>query len=118
MIKDGGDDPDVTHGAEVIVRVRRIDEPGVHILGGPGVGTITQPGLELPPGSPAINPVPRRMIAEGVAIALGTGRPEPGVEVVGLGPGRRGAGEEDAERADRHPRRNLDPGDDRRRPAR
>jgi cobalt-precorrin-5B (C1)-methyltransferase len=81
IIKDGGDDPDVTHGAEVLVTVRRVGEPGVHIKGGIGVGTITQPGLELPPGSPAINPVPRRMIAQGVALALGTDRPEPGVEV-------------------------------------
>ena len=83
VIKDGGDDPDVTHGAEVVVTVRRVEEPGVHIRGGPGVGTVTQPGLELPPGSPAINPVPRRMIAEGVAIALALGdeRPCPGVEV-------------------------------------
>ena len=81
VVKDGGDDPDVTHGAEVLVRVRRVAEPGVHIQGGPGVGTITQPGLELPPGSAAINPVPRRMIAEGVRIVLGTDWPEPGVEV-------------------------------------
>lgn len=81
VIKDGGDDPDVTHGAEVLATVRRVDEPGVHIRGGEGVGTITQPGLELPPGSPAINPVPRKMIAEGVARVLGTERPDPGVEV-------------------------------------
>jgi cobalt-precorrin-5B (C1)-methyltransferase len=81
VIKDGGDDPDVTHGAEVLVTVRRVDEAGVHIRGGPGVGTITQPGLELPPGSPAINPVPRRMIAQGVALALGVEQPNPGVEV-------------------------------------
>jgi cobalt-precorrin-5B (C1)-methyltransferase len=87
VIKDGGDDPDVTHGAEVLVTVRRIDEPGVEIRGGPGVGTITQPGLELPPGSPAINPVPRKMIVEGVAIALGSARPIPGVEVTVSIPG-------------------------------
>lgn len=87
VIKDGGDDPDVTHGAEVLVTVRRIAETGVHIRGGPGVGTITQPGLELPPGSPAINPVPRRMIVAAVAIALGTDRPEPGVEVTVAIPG-------------------------------
>src|SRR5207248_10543250 len=55
VIKDGGDDPDVTHGAEVLATVRRVGEPGVHIRGGAGVGTVTQPGLELPPGSPAIN---------------------------------------------------------------
>jgi cobalt-precorrin-5B (C1)-methyltransferase len=87
VIKDGGDDPDVTHGAEVLVTVRRVDEPGVHIRGGAGVGTVTQPGLELPPGSPAINPVPRRMIAEGVAIALDTDMPSPGVEVTVAIPG-------------------------------
>ena len=87
VIKDGGDDPDVTHGAEVLVAVRRIEAAGVHILGGPGVGTITQPGLELPPGSPAINPVPRRMIAQGVAIVLGTTAPDPGVEIIVSIPG-------------------------------
>jgi cobalt-precorrin-5B (C1)-methyltransferase len=87
VIKDGGDDPDVTHGAEVIVSVRRVPGPGVLIRGGPGVGTITQPGLELPPGEPAINPVPRRMMAEGVAKVLGTDRPEPGVEVTVSIPG-------------------------------
>ena len=87
VIKDGGDDPDVTHGAEVVVTVRRVATPGVRILGGRGVGTITQPGLELPPGSPAINPVPRRMIVEGVAAVLGTEQPAPGVEVVVAIPG-------------------------------
>jgi cobalt-precorrin-5B (C1)-methyltransferase len=87
VIKDGGDDPDVTHGAEVLARVRRVPEPGVHLKGGEGVGTVTQRGLELPPGEPAINPVPRRMIAEGVAIALGTPHPDPGVEVVVSIPG-------------------------------
>jgi cobalt-precorrin-5B (C1)-methyltransferase len=81
VIKDGGDDPDVTHGAEVLAIVRRVDEPGVHIRGGTGVGTVTQPGLELSPGSPAINPIPRKMIAAGVAIVFGTEHPEPGVEV-------------------------------------
>lgn len=86
-IKDGGDDPDVTHGAEVLATVRRVPEPGVHVRGGAGVGTITQPGLELPPGSAAINPVPRRMIAEAIARVLGTDRPEPGVEVTIAIPG-------------------------------
>ncbi len=87
VIKDGGDDPDVTHGAEVLATVRRVEEPGILIRGGAGVGTITQPGLELPPGSAAINPVPRRMIAEGVAAVVGTDRPEPGVEVTIAVPG-------------------------------
>lgn len=87
VIKDGGDDPDVTHGAEILVTVRRVEEPGIRIQGGVGVGTITQPGLELPPGSAAINPVPRRMITQGVAIALGTEHPAPGVEVTVSIPG-------------------------------
>ncbi len=68
IVKDAGDDPDVTHGALVFARVRRGDPgSGVRFLAGPGVGTITRPGLPLPPGEPAINPVPRRMIAQGIA---------------------------------------------------
>lgn len=68
IVKDAGDDPDVTHGAMVFARVRRGDPgTGVRFLAGPGVGTITRPGLPLPPGEPAINPVPRRMIAQGIA---------------------------------------------------
>jgi cobalt-precorrin-5B (C1)-methyltransferase len=65
VVKDAGDDPDVTHGAEIVATVR----PGAHGAGvtfkaGPGVGTVTLPGLPLPPGEPAINPVPRKMILE------------------------------------------------------
>jgi cobalt-precorrin-5B (C1)-methyltransferase len=82
VIKDAGDDPDVTHGAEVLSQVRRVAEPGIAIKGGAGVGRVTQPGLELPPGSPAINPVPLKMIREAVAIALGVELPHPGVEVI------------------------------------
>jgi cobalt-precorrin-5B (C1)-methyltransferase len=70
VIKDAGDDPDVTHGAEIFATVRRVPEPGIHIEGGTGVGTVTQRGLELPVGSPAINPVPQRMIREAVREAL------------------------------------------------
>jgi cobalt-precorrin-5B (C1)-methyltransferase len=79
-IKDAGDDPDVTHGAEIGARVRFDDpagggggRPEVVISGGDGVGRITKPGLELPPGEPAINPGPRRMIAQAVGEALATG---------------------------------------------
>jgi cobalt-precorrin-5B (C1)-methyltransferase len=81
VVKDAGDDPDVTHGAEVLVTVSRGGPPGTHIRGGAGVGTVTQPGLEVPPGAPAINPVPLRMIADAVVIALGTPHPSPGVIV-------------------------------------
>jgi cobalt-precorrin-5B (C1)-methyltransferase len=62
--KDGGDDPDVTHGAEIWARVARGGGPGVHFAAGPGVGTVTRPGLGLEIGGPAINPVPRAMMRE------------------------------------------------------
>ncbi len=67
IIKDAGDDPDVTHGALVAATVSR-GEPGsgVTFRAGPGVGTVTRAGLPVPPGEPAINPVPRAMIAEAV----------------------------------------------------
>lgn len=81
VVKDAGDDPDVTHGAEIFAFVRRVPEAGIPLRGGVGVGTITQRGLELPVGSPAINPVPQRMIRQAVAEVLGSDRPDPGVEV-------------------------------------
>lgn len=71
--KDAGDDPDVTHGLEVQATVWFAQGPGVAILGGEGVGTVTKPGLQVPPGEPAINPVPRRMIRQ--ALAEVTDRP-------------------------------------------
>jgi cobalt-precorrin-5B (C1)-methyltransferase len=64
IIKDGGDDPDCTHGAELVASVELRAEPGIEILGGPGVATVTKAGLGLPVGGPAINPVPRRNITE------------------------------------------------------
>lgn len=68
IVKDAGDDPDVTHGALVVATVRRGREgAGVVFRAGPGVGTVTKPGLPLPPGEPAINPVPRRMMRQAVA---------------------------------------------------
>ncbi|MCU1675964.1 MAG: cobalt-precorrin-6A synthase [Frankiales bacterium] len=62
VVKDAGDDPDVTHGAELTVTVSRRDAPGIEFAAGVGVGTVTKPGLGLEVGGPAINPVPRRMI--------------------------------------------------------
>ena len=63
VVKDAGDDPDVTHGALIRVVVRRLPPgSGIVFRAGPGVGTVTRPGLPIPPGEPAINPVPRRMI--------------------------------------------------------
>ena len=63
-IKDAGDDPDVTHGSLIFAQVTVSEPPGVRFHAGPGVGTVTRPGLPIPPGEPAINPTPRRMIAE------------------------------------------------------
>ncbi|MBM3563822.1 MAG: cobalt-precorrin-5B (C(1))-methyltransferase [Alphaproteobacteria bacterium] len=65
VVKDAGDDPDVTHGALVCARVR-VGAPGagVRFFAGEGVGVVTRPGLPLPPGEPAINPTPRKMMTE------------------------------------------------------
>jgi cobalt-precorrin-5B (C1)-methyltransferase len=68
VVKDAGDDPDVTHGALIRASLSRAPAgAGVLFRAGPGVGTITRPGLPLPPGEPAINPVPRQMIRDAVA---------------------------------------------------
>jgi cobalt-precorrin-5B (C1)-methyltransferase len=64
VVKDAGDDPDCTHGAEIVAEVRLSKQAGVTVLGGAGVATVTKPGLGLEVGSAAINPVPRRNITE------------------------------------------------------
>lgn len=67
VVKDAGDDPDVTHGATVVATLRRgVVGSGVSFRAGVGVGVITRPGLPLPPGEPAINPVPRAMMREAI----------------------------------------------------
>ena len=78
VIKDAGDDPDVTNGAEVWATVANSTPPptltlprqwggdNISITGGIGIGKVTKPGLAIPPGEWAINPVPRRMIEEAV----------------------------------------------------
>ena len=72
VIKDAGDDPDVTHHALVVARVgRSAPGSGITFHAGEGVGTVSRPGLDLAVGEPAINPVPRRMMSEAVtAVAL------------------------------------------------
>lgn len=65
VTKDAGDDPDVTHGALICVRVRASD--ALRFVAGEGVGTVTKPGLPIGVGEPAINPVPRQMMAQVVA---------------------------------------------------
>jgi cobalt-precorrin-5B (C1)-methyltransferase len=66
VVKDAGDDPDVTDGAHLTATVSWRDEPGIELDGGVGVGVVTKPGLGLELGGPAINPVPRRMIGQAV----------------------------------------------------
>ncbi|MFE0105770.1 cobalt-precorrin-5B (C(1))-methyltransferase [Streptomyces sp. NPDC059009] len=68
VVKDAGDDPDVTHGALVRATVRALPAgAGVVFVAGPGVGTVTKPGLPLPVGEPAVNPVPRQLMRDHVA---------------------------------------------------
>src|SRR5439155_21973408 len=68
IVKDAGDDPDVTHGALVLATVRAgAPGSGVTFRAGEGVGTVTRVGLPVAPGEPAINPVPRRMIRDAIA---------------------------------------------------
>ncbi len=64
--KDAGDDPDVTDGCLVSACVGWTDGNDITLLAGEGVGTVTKPGLSVPPGEPAINPVPQRMIRDAV----------------------------------------------------
>ena len=89
VIKDAGDDPDVTNGAEIVASVSflpdgeipadgvRLEQTGIFLCGGAGVGRVTKPGLAVEPGEPAINPMPRRMILAAVLEGLGkeTGNP-------------------------------------------
>jgi cobalt-precorrin-5B (C1)-methyltransferase len=74
IVKDAGDDPDVTHGALIISAIRP-GAPGTGITyrAGPGVGTVTRPGLPLAVGEPAINPGPRRIIEATLIEAAGRG---------------------------------------------
>lgn len=80
IIKDAGDDPDVTHGATIIVRVRR-SCGGVVFLAGEGVGTVTKAGLPIGVGEPAINPVPRAMMDEIVAEMASEYGQSPDIEI-------------------------------------
>ncbi|BCV21176.1 cobalt-precorrin-5B (C(1))-methyltransferase CbiD [Moorella sp. Hama-1] len=73
VIKDAGDDPDVTDGAAVHVRAWK-QAKGLVLRGGEGIGTVTRPGLAVPVGEPAINPVPRAMINNAVADLVPTGQ--------------------------------------------
>ncbi len=89
VIKDGGDDPDCTHGAHITVEVERL--PGrageVELAGGEGVGTVTLPGLGLEVGGPAINPVPRRNIEHNLRAVAGPLLEQDGLRVTVSVPG-------------------------------
>ena len=80
VVKDAGDDPDVTHGAHLTATVRWRERPGLVVEGGVGVGVVTKPGLGLEVGGPAINPVPRQMLLENVGEVVDLG--ERGIVVV------------------------------------
>jgi cobalt-precorrin-5B (C1)-methyltransferase len=82
IIKDAGDDPDVTHGALVLATVRAGTlGAGVSFRAGEGVGTVTRAGLPIPPGEPAINPVPREMIRQAIAEVAAASNAASDVEV-------------------------------------
>ena len=66
VIKDAGDDPDITHGASIIVTVHAIDNNAIEFHAGPGVGTVTRPGLPIAVGEPSITPTPRDMITNAI----------------------------------------------------
>jgi cobalt-precorrin-5B (C1)-methyltransferase len=74
VVKDAGDDPDVTHGVTVTAAVTLTAVPGIEIRAGEGVGTVTKPGLAVPVGQPAVNPGPRRMIDAALRDVLPAGR--------------------------------------------
>jgi cobalt-precorrin-5B (C1)-methyltransferase len=82
VVKDAGDDPDVTHGALVRVTIRQGPAgSGIVFRAGPGVGMVTRPGLPIPPGEPAINPVPRQMIRTALVEASLEADPDLEVEI-------------------------------------
>lgn len=86
IIKDAGDDPDVTHGAEIVVRVSPGGQ-GTRFAAGPGVGHVTRPGLPIGVGDPAINPAPRAMISGQVQACAKTYGQAPDVLVTVSVPG-------------------------------
>jgi len=78
VIKEAGDDPDITDGAEICARVSRNSGSDITLRNGPGVGTVTRPGLAVAVGEPSITPAPRRMIIDAVREVM----PNQGLEIV------------------------------------
>jgi cobalt-precorrin-5B (C1)-methyltransferase len=89
IVKDAGDDPDVTHGALIVAEIAwAAPGTGIRFCAGEGVGTVTRPGLPLPVGEPAINPAPRALICAQLAeFAEANGAPPPDVIVTIAIPG-------------------------------
>lgn len=82
VIKDGGDDPDVTHGAKIVAAISWIKENHILLDGGEGVGRVTKPGLPVPVGEAAINPVPRKMIMSVAEEVLKTFQINRGIKII------------------------------------
>lgn len=83
VIKDGGDDPDVTHGAEIVVELSFTDKINeIEIDGGEGVGIVTKPGLGLELNKAAINPVPKKMISENLREIIDKHLLKKGIKVI------------------------------------
>lgn len=83
VIKDGGDDPDVTHGAEIVVDLSFTDKINeIEIDGGEGVGIVTKPGLGLELNKAAINPIPKKMINENLREIINKHHLEKGIKVI------------------------------------
>lgn len=79
VLKDAGDDPDATHKATITVECRYNSHEEIRFFAGPGVGTVTQPGIRVAVGEPAINPVPRQMIRQAIVDSVGE---EQGFDVI------------------------------------
>ena len=74
VIKDSGDDPDITNKAEIHCLAEETSVPGVVLVGGKGVGVVTKPGLSVEVGEAAINPKPREMIIREASEVLPIGK--------------------------------------------
>ena len=74
IIKDAGDDPDITNGVSVFTTIRHLPQgSGIVFRAGEGIGTVTKPGLSVPVGEPSINPGPRKLTQNVVEEVLGVG---------------------------------------------
>ncbi len=87
VVKDAGDDPDVTHGATIQATVSRTERPGIQFEAGEGVGVVTRPGLGIPVGEPDITRRPRKMMEESIRALVGDDLKTRGVRVVLSVPG-------------------------------